>query len=93
VKAGLRGHQFVAEAFGEELVHEDIFQLGGGLNDPLLRFERPLHRRKDVRDLLLFGEGGRGMRQSPRMLLLSRCRLVLPSIFPARSDRTSGCSR
>ena len=49
---------FVAEAFGEELVHEGLFQLGGGLNDPLLRFDRPLHRRKDVRDLLLLGEGG-----------------------------------
>ena len=49
---------FVAEAFGEELVHEGLFQLGGGLNDPLLRFDRPLHRRKDVRDLLLLGEWG-----------------------------------
>ena len=47
---------FVAEAFGEELVHEGLFQLGGGLNDPLLRFDRPLHRRKDVRDLLLLGD-------------------------------------
>ena len=49
---------FVAEALGEELVHEGLFQLGGGLNDPLLRFDRPLHRRKDVRDLLLLGEWG-----------------------------------
>lgn len=49
---------FVAEACGEELVHEGLFQLGGGLNDPLLRFNRPLHRRKDVRDLLLLGEWG-----------------------------------
>ncbi len=48
----------MAEAFGEELVHEGLFQLGGGLNDPLLRFDRPLHRRKDVRDLLLLGEWG-----------------------------------
>ena len=47
---------FVAEAFGEELVHEGLFQLGGGLNDSLLRFDGPLHRRKDVRDLLLLGE-------------------------------------
>ena len=31
---------FVAEAFGEELVHEGLFQFGGGLNDPLLRFGR-----------------------------------------------------
>ena len=46
------------DAFGEELVHEGLFQLGGGLNDPLLRFDRPLHRRKDVRDLLLLGEWG-----------------------------------
>ena len=48
----------LAEAFGEELVHEGLFQLGGGLNDPLLRFDRPLHRRKDVRDLLLLGAWG-----------------------------------
>ncbi len=47
---------FVAEAFGEEFVHEGLFQLGGGLNDPLLRFNRPLHCRKDMRDFLLFGE-------------------------------------
>ena len=45
--------RFTSCAFGEELVHEGLFQLGGGLNDPLLRFDRPLHRRKDVRDLLL----------------------------------------
>ena len=42
----------------EELVHEGLFQLAGGLNDPLLRFDRPLHRRKDVRDFLLLGEWG-----------------------------------
>ena len=47
---------FASGAFGEELVHEGLFQFGGGLNDPLLRFDRPLHRRKDMRDLLLLGE-------------------------------------
>ncbi len=40
-----------------------VVQLGGGLNDPLLRFDRPLHRRKDVRDFLLLGEWGE--RESP----------------------------
>jgi hypothetical protein len=50
---------FVAEAFGKELVHEGLFQFGGGPNNPLLRFDRPLHRRKDVRDLLLLGELGK----------------------------------
>ena len=39
-------------------MHEGLFQLGGVLNDPLLRFDRPLHHRKDVRDLLLLGEWG-----------------------------------
>jgi hypothetical protein len=48
---------FVAKAFGEELVHEGHFQLHGGLNDQHLRFDRPLHCRKDVRDLLLLGRG------------------------------------
>ena len=74
---------FVAEAFGEELVHEGLFQLGGGLNDPLLRFDRPLHRRKDVRDLLLLGEWGEWDNRSPRTVLLKRCRPVLPSVLPA----------
>ena len=49
---------FVAEAFSEELVQEGFFQLAGGLNDPLLYFNRPLHRQKDMRDLLLLGEWG-----------------------------------
>jgi hypothetical protein len=35
-----------------------LFQLGGDPNDPLLRFDRPLHRRKNVRDLLLLGDWG-----------------------------------
>ena len=48
----------VAEAFGEELLHESLFHLGGGLNDPLLLLNRPLHRRKNLRNLLLLGEWG-----------------------------------
>ena len=49
---------FVSEAFSEELFREGLFQLRGGLNDPLLHLDRRLHRRKDVRDLLLLVERG-----------------------------------
>src|SRR5699024_8723424 len=57
---------FVVQAFGEEFVHEGLFQLGGGLDDPLLRFDRPLHRRKYVRDLLLLGEWWDGKAELPQ---------------------------
>ena len=50
--------RFASGAFGEKLVYEGLFQLGGGLNDSPLPFDRPLNRRKDVRDLLLLGERG-----------------------------------
>ena len=48
---------FAAEAGGEELVQERLFQFGGQRQQPLLLLHRPLHQPQHRRNLPLLGEG------------------------------------
>ena len=47
---------FAAEALGEELVQERLFQFRGQRDQPLLLLHRPLHQPQHPRNLPLLGE-------------------------------------
>ena len=56
--------RFAAEALGEELVQERLFQFRGHRDQPLLLLQRPLHQPQHPRNLPLLGDGRNWNRQS-----------------------------